>query len=1105
MRIIAGLLLALLCVHAHAEAGVQNLDILRRNVQFEQLSTEDGLSHEMVYRVAQDGAGFIWIATQEGLNRFDGHSVRRFGHLRTDPATLSSDFVRTLFVDRHGMLWVGTEAGVDRHLGHGLGFARDPFEGMDTRESLGRSVRAIAQSSDGSYWFGTAGGGLVHVDPATRSLKSRVVHERGDGAPDTIQALLVDSRDQLWIGTDGAGVFVTGGLDSEIDAVPGTDALATASVRAITEDREGRIWIGTDDAGVVRVDPASGAVRQWRHDAKTANSLPADRVRDVFEDRAGTLWVATDAGLAEWRGPEAGFVTYRHDDRDARSLASDRVNSLFEDTSGVLWIGTWRGVSRWNYLSDVFTWFTAADGQLPGDIVTSMAETSTGRLWVGTYGTGLASLDADSSSARFYARDADDPGSLPDDRVMTVHVDEGDRLWLGTRAAGLARLETSSDAFRRFAHDPDDDTSISGNAITTIHTGPDGALWVGTFGAGLNRMRPDADGVFDRFAHATDDPASLSGDRVLALASTTDGRLWVGTEGAGLNRLDPASGRAERFARFTVVAEEGESLEPGSITDLLQDSRGTLWIATLGQGLLRWNSTDLSADVPRVAVFDQSTGMPSDAIYGLVEDTEGAIWASSNRGLTRIDPSTAQLRQFDARNGLRESELNQGARLGTRSGELLFGGIAGMVRFRPDDLPFNEREPRIVVTASSRDAELVTAEPGEPAPLVEIGYLDPFLAFDFVALDFVSPDKNQYRYRLEGFDPDWIDARGFRRAIYSNIPAGRYSFAVQATNNDGVWGSETGRIEVLAVPAPWNSLPAYALYMMTALFAAGFYLRTQREKLAQESRQRLLLEELVEQRTHQLAESNQNLHKLNERLEEAAVTDSLTGLRNRRYADQFIANDISKFERDQLRLAEQARERGDPRPERSMFFMMLDLDGFKAINDQFGHHAGDQALLQIRDILLNACRASDTIIRWGGDEFLVVGTTTEYGHVKVLAERIRDAVARHRFVVSGDREARLSASIGISPYPLVPDRYSFCSWELVSAVADEAAYIAKGSGRNAWVSLVGTESLSPDALTGGLSSRIGDLIAGGDLVLETSLEGELRRVGGERLQPPDRP
>ena len=288
-----------------------------------------------------------------------------------------------------------------------------------------------------------------------------------------------------------------------------------------------------------------------------------------------------------------------------------------------------------------------------------------------------------------------------------------------------------------------------------------------------------------------------------------------------------------------------------------------------------------------------------------IADQHGALWISSNRGLTRFDPDSGKTRQFDNRNGLRDSEFHQGARLRSRSGRLLFGGATGLVGFFPGELPINDHPPGVVITASSRQEKLASVASGEQPPLIEVSYLDRFLAFDFVGLDFMSPTRTSTVTGCSASDNDWIDGDSFRRAIYTNLPPGQFSFQVQSANNDGLWNSEGAAISVLVIPPPWNTWWAYLSYILIAASIVGLYLTGQRAKLQREARQRALLEEEVDARTRELAQRNNDLESLNEKLAEASVTDSLTGLRNRRYVDQFISSEIALFERN--RSEEQGR------------------------------------------------------------------------------------------------------------------------------------------------------------------------------------------------------
>ncbi len=1088
------LIVLLLMLASQVLAAVGVAGSRQRNLQFDHLTTDSNLSQDMINDIVQDRRGYVWIATQEGLNRFDGQQVVHYENLRDDPHSLSDDFARTLLIDSEGVLWVGTKRGLDRYDESIDGFRRQTYSPADGASFAGEEVRALMQTHDGALWIGTQRRGLLRVDASGTVQRFLNAAEDPASLPDnSVLALLEDSIGNVWIGTENAGLSrydpVTNRFVSYHHSAEKAQVVPGNEVRTIFEDRAGMLWIGTADAGLTRFDVKRTKIEHFAHDHADPTSLPDDFIRDVVEDSRGTLWIATGRGLVEWRGAE-GFVTYVHSPYDPRSLINDEINKLYTDASGVLWIGTWDGVSRWNYFSDTFTYYRFEDGSLSGNTVTSLAESSDGVLWVAAYGTGLNRIDPVSGDVRIYKSSPQDETSIPSDELMVVHVDPQDRVWVGTRGHGIARLSVDESGFERYAHDPGQPDSLSGNRISSLTTDGHGNLWVGTFGSGLNRMAAQQPGRFERFRHDGEDPTSLSGDRVLRLYSDRGGSLWIGTDRAGLNRFDAAAGRFERFQTFTVAdakasadaAAEPEAIVLDTAMDLLEDRDGSLWIATLGQGLWRWNANDRLEGKALVDVFGKAEGLPSDTVYGVLEEGIGALWLSSNRGLTRFDLKGG-IRQFDNRNGLRDREFMQGSRLRSASGKLMFGGISGLVTFYPGDLPVNTVPPRVVVQARSRQERLAASASGDPSPQISVDYLDRFLAFDFVALDFTSPDKNQYRYQLEGFDDHWIEGDGFRRATYTNLMPGRYTFKVQAANNDGLWNREHAGVDVRVIPAPWNTWWAYLAYSIVAAMLLGMYVRSQRGKLALEAQQREVLEEKVTARTQELAHRNRQLQSLNEALAEASVTDSLTGLNNRRYLDQFVNGSDASLAR---RLGALQGAPGEVPRAQIVFFMMIDLDDFKLVNDRFGHQAGDSVLLQVKDVLEASSRESDVLIRWGGDEFLIIGIATSVAAAKLLAERIRAAIADLLYDAGNGAVGLVSASIGIATFTLGEDGRCAAGWEQIVGIADRAAYISKTNGRNAWVSLGGAEGLTDDELDD-FSDSLELFVEQGKIVVDSSL------------------
>lgn len=1073
---------------------------VRRNVQFDNLSTEHGLSSEFVQDVIQDGQGYMWFATQGGLNRFDGHDIRVYEHRVKDPRSLSNSFIWSLHVDEQGTLWVGTDRGVNKYDASTDSFIREPIDGISLR---GIRVRKITQDAKGWFWIGSLGEGLIGLDPENGKL-FKYKHDPDDpgSLPNNhVIDILEDRRGQIWVGTDGGGLARLDRATHKFIVYrhqPGKPlSLSGDRIRSIYEDKSGRLWIGTAH-GLNLFDPATGRFRRFQHDPEDPQSLGKGQVPSIFEDARGTLWVGTESGLSEWRPSMDGFVHYRSDASDRYSLAGDRVNAMVQDASGVLWLATHGGVSAWNYFSDTFSYYSSSGGFLENNQVTAVAETSDGVLWVATYGGGLSSINLASDAVHHFHHDPNDPSSLGDERVMTVHVDHEDTVWVGTRDDGLSRLNGDGDSFTHFRFDPNDAHSLSGNAISCIFSEKDGTLWVGVFGGGLNRMSRQGKPEFERFQHDPEDDTSLSSDRVLTIHQDHTGALWIGTEGAGLNRFDHQTNRFERFDIDNTQALDGENPVSGTPWEIHETHDGTLWIGTLGQGLLRWSAVDRAAGTLHFEQFAAAEGLASE-IYGVVEGAAGELWLSSSRGLFRFEPDSGAVRKFDRKNGLRNQEFNQGARLRSRSGRVLFGGTGGLVGFYPGEVKNNTSPPPIALLAKSRTEVISRLLVGQSTPTVSLEYLDSFVSFEFVALDFVSPDKNEYRYRLRGFDNVWSEVQGFRRAIYTSLPTGEYTFEVQASNNDGIWNREGVSMQVHVIPPPWRTWWAYLAYILAVLGLIVWYIRKQNRKHNDDAELRARLKQLVSERTAALADRNDELESLNQQLADASVTDELTGLYNRRYVDGYIEAEASQMERSLFIDQRSDQDDYQNQPPKVLFLMMVDLDGFKLINDTFGHHAGDRALIEVKNRLTACCRKADVVVRWGGDEFLIIGQALTFDGSKVLAEKLRRSLAESSYNLGNGNIGRLSASIGITAIPFVESKLGFGTWEQMVVIADQCTYLAKSNGRNAWVSIRGTDLLAINDLQA-INNNLAILVEAGKLVIDSSVEGGVSLYQGDQLK-----
>ncbi len=807
----------------------------RKNYRFQRISLDEGLSQGAVHTIVQDRHGFIWFGTLEGLNRFDGYEFTVFQHDPTDPRSLSNDSVRTIVQDSDGVLWVGTDTGgLDRFNEADGSFTHFRQSTGDSATAKRDRIRVIHEDRQGFLWVGTDGGGLSRFDRSTETF----VNFAADPADPAglskghVRDIYQDAAGSLWVATDGGGLNVldpeTGGFRHYRHDPEDPHSLSSDRVLRILEDGAGRIWVGTADAGISVLDRLSGRFR--RHSPGGDSGLPAGPVRAIYEDRSGSLLVGTESGLAEWDRQRQQFGVYRHDPADPFSLSNDVVLSIFQDRGGVVWVGTYNGLSKWNPATGTFPHYPADASdptRLSAGYVSAFAEGSDGTIWVATLGGGLNAFDPASGIFRRYRHDPEVGSSLATDRLMSLLADRHGEIWIGTMGAGLDRLDPDTGEVRHYRHDPSDPSSLSNDGVTAIHEDREGRLWVATYRGGLNRL--DAGSAeFEHYRHDESDPRSLSSDRVIAIHEDSEGALWIGTDGGGLNRLDPRTGEIERYGHDP---GNPHSLSHDHVFSISEGPRGALWVGTQGGGLNRWSHANRATGR---AVFDRylkNDGLRSDVIYSQIWDERGHLWVATNRGLAVLNPASGTFRNYNTSHGLQSEEFNFAAALRASDGLMFFGGINGFNAFYASDIRTNEHMPPLALTAVLKSNEpAVFDRPVADLEQIEIDYSHRMVTLDFAALDYTAPEKNRYRYMLEGFDRTWVDLGNRHRVTYTNLPPGHYVFRVQGANNDGLWNRRGLSVRLDYLPAPWATWWAKTVYAAILGLLAFAYVRAQMRK-----------------------------------------------------------------------------------------------------------------------------------------------------------------------------------------------------------------------------------------------------------------------------------
>ncbi|MGI9324242.1 MAG: two-component regulator propeller domain-containing protein, partial [Pseudomonadales bacterium] len=949
-----------------------------------------------------------------------------------------------LHLDADGSLWVATRSGLNRY---------DPDDERFDRHQLNNAkafanaqLTAVLHDATGVLWIGTRRNGLFAVDgESLRHFSAQVDNDASvsQGLPSNkITALAEDGKGNLWVGTDGGG-FARFDRRTEHFVIYRAEpqGLSSDHITRLYEDPQQRLWVATRDAGLNSFDPNTQTFTQFRASDDDPHSLSSDAVTDILSDSNGSIWVATEAGLNELTA--AGrFARYLADPRNAAGLRSDHIARLHQDSDGVLWIATDKGIERWNYLSDTFRYLGQAHSE---QRVSAVTECPDGQLWIGTRSKGIAQVARDSGALKFVPAHAR--------KVRALLCDSGGTLWVGTADAGLQRLAPGTDT--QSATLVPVTAALGHQKISTLASDPSGTLWAGTPDKGLLALDRDAQGTLQlRLFHAdSQSRSSLDSNQVTALFIDADQQLWVGTGNGQISLFDADS---EEFSAYSLNSDRGQRAP----ADLLQSKNGDLWIATSGSGLLRWPAEQRARNEASFTHFTKASGLPSNHLRALLEDQTGQLWVSSNRGMVRFDPATLKLRHFDRMNGLRGDQFYPAAKLISRNGQLLFGGKKGLMGFYPSAISQLKSEPRLTLSAHNRSAQLLRtfSHVEQPASLTLPASTD-YVEFRFAALQHVAANQNNYQYQLEGFDQSWHSPNASQSAIYTSLPAGDYVFRVRASNPEGIWGDQGASVELQMLAPVWRNSTAKLIYTLLAVTLLAYLFGSWRREVQRLRSSRRNLEIQVEHRTAELEERNRQLQELNVRLQEASITDPLTGLLNRRSFYEFVSREVARVERSYTGHGDNAPALDDPN-RRLLFFMMIDLDAFKPINDTFGHHTGDHTLVQVSDLLRACARDADTVFRWGGDEFLVIGQVSSEDDMVLLAERFRKTIAEHRFDPKYGKALRLSASIGVAPYPFCPGNPGIAAWEQVADVADLAAYLAKTHGKNAWVSTRGAEDLT---------------------------------------------
>jgi len=865
---------------------------------FEHVSVESGLSRSSVHCILQDHRGFLWFGTDTGLNRYDGHRFEVFHPDPGNPHSISGEWILGLLEDRRGYLWIATRDGGLTVLDTTTGAMLPLPAGPDGAPA--QTIDAIAEDPEGTIWVTSIMSGVFRISKdwrmpdkprfqpfRTAPQGNSTFRERG------VTSLFFDHRGTLWL---GSLVWGLGRLDSKLDDpnpvftyfpfdFQRPDTSSPFLIRVIREDAQGLLWLGSDN-GPFTFDPDKKTFHRWRSVEGSAIDLGNERIYDILRDRADTMWIACDgAGLLKvlprtGRGAPVRFRRFIHDAKDARSLSGNGIQCVYEDRSSVLWVSAYKaGLNKLPLHPDrsenreipsLFQYrnIPASLTSLSGNTIASIGEDRFGNLWIGTDGSGLNRVRPPEKPGepmtfeRFQANPKGGPGALLSDVILTMHLDPQKTLWLGTYNGGLVRVDqTSATAAPRFTHYtniPGDLGTPRSNFVRAIEDDGEGGFWLGFDGGGLNHFNPTTRKV--RYYEWGNGPNRSSCESIFRIAKDGYGTLWMATP-FGLNRFNP---KTEEFRVYKRT--EGPSIS-ATFINTLHIEEGVLWIGTKGGGLVRMEIPPWDGPEPRFKAFGIREGLPAQTVLGIVPDHQHHLWLSTDRTICHFDIQEGRAHPLPWQHELSRAEFVWNACYGSSGGDIFFGSNDGLTLFCPQDFFINSAAPPIAITdfqirnQSVPIASRTTRWPG-PGEMQEItlGPRDSSFSFQFAALHFVAPSRNQYAYMLEGLDSTWNQAGNQHFVSYTTLPPRTYVLHVKAANADGVWGDQGLRLRIRVLPA-WYKTWWFRILLVscgTAMVIAivAWYLQSLRrrnqylERVMAEQAQRLHEAETLNAMTH---------------------------------------------------------------------------------------------------------------------------------------------------------------------------------------------------------------------------------------------------------------
>lgn len=830
---------------------------LKNKLKFDRLTSQDGLSHNVIYCLFQDSRGFIWIGTQDGLSRYDGYEFKVYRQKPFDTLSLQDNLIQAIVEDEKGDLWIGTQnGGLFKFSFKDETFSQYKFDAKNKKSLGSNRIWYLFIDSKKRLIIGHSKGFDVYDD------KNDWFNRYFDEYTNNMYAVncILEDETNFWFGTWGDGLYK---LDKDFKLqkkfkVKSDDfrSIGTDRIKTLIKDEEGFIWIGGNSGGLNKFDPVSETFVRYEKRSDDSFSISSNYILSLL-DCGKYLWVGThNGGLNLFEKKSGKFYRNLMSDVERSGISDNWVSALMKDLSGIIWIGTGNGVNIYRERKQIFQNITKENsGLLVSNTVNCIEQDRRGNLWVGSWNGGISVIDLKNSTAKIYRYSPNLRNTLTSDIVWVLLEDKyKDLMYIGTYR-GLCVFDYNKNSIFNFDEYFQTQEKLSYNNISALVQDQEGNLYIGTWGGGIFYFDSKDKTLRNLFMDMELMPF-IEDNVITSLYIDLSYKLWIGTNSSGLYVYDLRNGFLKSFKNNP---RNKKTISSNSIRGIFQDSDGDIWIGTNGGGINKFIQK-----TEEFISYTTDDGLPNNTVYGFEQDSAGYIWFSTNNGVSRFDKSSMNFLNFYAEDGLTGPEFYNGIKK-LKDGRIVFGAISGLNIVSPEYVKINAKPPKIhFISFKVYNKEKYGAGFLKNGERISLDYEEKVFSISFAALDFCNSQRNSYIYMLEGFDKRWIDAKNNRTVVYTNLSPGKYAFRVKAANPDGAW-NEQGIVLFIDILPPFYMTYWFAFLSITIIILLAYFVHKTRINIIK--KQNEVLERMVEIRTAELKKINQELLKeINEKI-----------------------------------------------------------------------------------------------------------------------------------------------------------------------------------------------------------------------------------------------